>query len=146
MDCILYYTHIVSVLLSLVTHQCTASDLNHNTILDIDDYQFHFSTYHYEFSTIQPLSATIKHPFEDHLNITLDIDLNCDKMHQTATQTAIKCIKTIGTETQTAIKCIKEDEIFCTDHIQWMAMFYVLFDTPLHNGQRSSSFIVLFVF
>eukprot|EP01083_Nonionella_stella_P301338 1033209_1 len=76
MDCILYYTHIVSVLLSLVTHQCTASDLNHNTILDIDDYQFHFSTYHYEFSTIQPLSATIKHPFEDHLNITLDIDLN----------------------------------------------------------------------
>eukprot|EP01083_Nonionella_stella_P217490 780810_1 len=74
MHWLLRYPHIL--LLSLITRQCTTSDLSHKTILGIDDYQFHFSTFHYEFTTTQPLSAIIKHPFDDHLNITLDIDLN----------------------------------------------------------------------
>eukprot|EP01083_Nonionella_stella_P217491 780817_1 len=76
MHWLLHYPRILFLLLSLVTHQCNSSDLNPKTILGIDDYQFHFSTFHYEFTTTQPLSAIIKHPFDDHLNITLDIDLN----------------------------------------------------------------------
>eukprot|EP01083_Nonionella_stella_P317493 1156387_1 len=62
------HAHILLLLLSLIAHvhQCNTSDLTHKTILDIDDYQFHFSTFHYEFPILQPVSAVIEHPFDDH--------------------------------------------------------------------------------
>lgn len=43
--------------------------------LDIEDYQFHFKTFQYKFD-IKPIHQIIQYPFNDDLNITLDIDFN----------------------------------------------------------------------
>merc|ERR1712130_882186 len=54
-----------------------SNEENSDILLDIEDYQFHFKTFEYEFN-IQPTYKIIQYPLNDNknINITFEIDFN----------------------------------------------------------------------